>query len=131
MGEDFDETRGACRAWRKCLRKSKQEQHVLTLLGAAGAGDASAYAKAPATVSADAPPAEAPGDRCVNPALEDPESWNCDCWDNMHSRCQMIAGGTKGFAGERGLAPAFVADCIRAQFCLYPPVCASWLDVYC
>merc|ERR1719226_393572 len=58
----------------------------------------------------------------MNPFVEDPESWACDCYENMVRRCNEI---------ENHSAYTDLDGCLVAQYCLYPRVCDWWKEVAC
>eukprot|EP00747_Dinoflagellata_sp_TGD_P222955 gnl/TRDRNA2_/TRDRNA2_94622_c0_seq1.p1 gnl/TRDRNA2_/TRDRNA2_94622_c0~~gnl/TRDRNA2_/TRDRNA2_94622_c0_seq1.p1 ORF type:complete len:549 (+),score=68.58 gnl/TRDRNA2_/TRDRNA2_94622_c0_seq1:44-1690(+) len=68
------------------------------------------------------PTTEAGGSNaCLNPLLEDAESWACDCFDEMRDRCSQLSGEV--FYSEE--------LCLRAMICEHPDVCSAWKDVAC
>jgi hypothetical protein len=99
------EPHSACQRWRDCLNSSISDQ-LLALLNAAFPAATATSNESQATVSSH---------DCMNPATEDPESWMCDCYETMLSRCQEI-----------NMLRISIDVCIRAQYCQYDRVCASW-----
>merc|ERR1711959_627181 len=61
------------------------------------------------------------GGTCLNPLLEDAESWACDCYDEMRSRCALLS------------AELFYSTelCMRAIVCEHPRVCTEWKAAAC
>jgi len=59
--------------------------------------------------------------QCMNPPTEDPESWECDCYDSIEAACIAIAD-TSGWTIER---------CTQAVFCTTEFVCQHWKDTSC
>eukprot|EP00747_Dinoflagellata_sp_TGD_P149960 gnl/TRDRNA2_/TRDRNA2_177067_c0_seq23.p1 gnl/TRDRNA2_/TRDRNA2_177067_c0~~gnl/TRDRNA2_/TRDRNA2_177067_c0_seq23.p1 ORF type:complete len:693 (-),score=81.90 gnl/TRDRNA2_/TRDRNA2_177067_c0_seq23:93-1952(-) len=61
----------------------------------------------------------------IYPPNEDPESWDCDCYEEMLQRCQAV--DTKNLPkGD------YTEDlCLRAHFCIFPRVCAAWKAASC
>jgi hypothetical protein len=51
---------------------------------------------------------------CINPALEDPEAWECECGHSMVSQC----GGID-------------VACFRNLMCGHTGICDSWVDQHC
>merc|ERR1712093_500574 len=70
----------------------------------------------PAT-SADLSSSSADGSgSCLNPLLEDVESWACDCYDEMEARCEQISS-----------EPFYSRElCMRAIICDHPRICTAW-----
>lgn len=125
---------GACALWRGCLPPEKQ-QSLLSLLRAAvleeiqsehslsapssgpsiDAQDvhrvdtASEIFSSPFEPSSDLSSADA---LCVDPALEDVESWNCDCYQEMQQSCAEVDGREH--------------ICLRALICEHESVCDTW-----
>merc|ERR1719343_785440 len=60
---------------------------------------------------------------CINPYFDDPESWDCDCFEEIQKRCVVAAPGTSG--GDA------LVQCFRASFCLHAHVCQEWKDTWC
>eukprot|EP00747_Dinoflagellata_sp_TGD_P186119 gnl/TRDRNA2_/TRDRNA2_42999_c0_seq1.p1 gnl/TRDRNA2_/TRDRNA2_42999_c0~~gnl/TRDRNA2_/TRDRNA2_42999_c0_seq1.p1 ORF type:complete len:655 (-),score=77.11 gnl/TRDRNA2_/TRDRNA2_42999_c0_seq1:124-2088(-) len=61
---------------------------------------------------------------CIDPRTADPESWDCDCFEEMNKRCQDIT--------ERHAVDGFtVPKCLRALFCVDPKVCNDWKKLFC
>merc|ERR1712187_658800 len=54
---------------------------------------------------------------CINPLVQDVESWTCDCFQEVRHACQ-----SHGAPDEL---------CVRAQFCEHPRVCHSWKEQAC
>merc|ERR1711959_608365 len=58
---------------------------------------------------------------CMNPLLEDVESWACDCYDEMETRCQQLSS-----------EPFYSQElCMRALVCDSPRVCSEWKAAAC
>merc|ERR1712097_72252 len=56
---------------------------------------------------------------CINPAIEDPEAWFCDCFDGFKEKCESVAPDVK------------LAVCFRASVCQDQRVCDSWKALLC
>merc|ERR1712157_388098 len=65
-------------------------------------------------------------DMCIDPSLEDPESWDCDCYEDMQERCHTLALKTTSEDLD-----TFYALCFRAQFCIFDRVCQDWKHLWC
>eukprot|EP00747_Dinoflagellata_sp_TGD_P212100 gnl/TRDRNA2_/TRDRNA2_85228_c0_seq1.p1 gnl/TRDRNA2_/TRDRNA2_85228_c0~~gnl/TRDRNA2_/TRDRNA2_85228_c0_seq1.p1 ORF type:complete len:525 (+),score=70.67 gnl/TRDRNA2_/TRDRNA2_85228_c0_seq1:75-1649(+) len=131
----------ACKQWRRCLRKggNSTEKQLLTLLEAADVNEASDERKARSSQVAASQPASderkarssqvaasqpASDSHCIYPPAGDPESWKCDCMEEMLCRCREInrVHHLGGFSQ---------AACLRAQLCLHSLVCESWKTSSC
>jgi len=53
---------------------------------------------------------------CVDPAVDDAESWSCDCLSEMQANCRRVAH-LDGYSEEL---------CLRAQMCGHARVCEHW-----
>eukprot|EP00747_Dinoflagellata_sp_TGD_P128625 gnl/TRDRNA2_/TRDRNA2_174569_c0_seq4.p1 gnl/TRDRNA2_/TRDRNA2_174569_c0~~gnl/TRDRNA2_/TRDRNA2_174569_c0_seq4.p1 ORF type:complete len:269 (-),score=48.10 gnl/TRDRNA2_/TRDRNA2_174569_c0_seq4:52-858(-) len=100
--------KGVCNNWVECLRKGGHEQEVLNILEAA----------------TDFKTSEQQDKKCIYPPTADPESWHCDCYNEMKCRCAKIRE-LHGFSGFSEKA------CLRSSFCLHPDVCQGWKDSAC
>lgn len=49
---------------------------------------------------------------CIDPALEDAESWNCDCHQEMQQFCTEVGVSEQ--------------TCLRALMCEHELVCGTW-----
>jgi hypothetical protein len=102
-----------CHTWRDCLNSSTEEV-LLSLLNAA----------LPPTAGAsliESAPRQNTGVQCMNPVMEDPEAWMCDCFESMMGRCKAIGEESVTHEGS-----ASTDVCIRAQYCLYDYTCDDW-----
>eukprot|EP00747_Dinoflagellata_sp_TGD_P089945 gnl/TRDRNA2_/TRDRNA2_164507_c1_seq2.p1 gnl/TRDRNA2_/TRDRNA2_164507_c1~~gnl/TRDRNA2_/TRDRNA2_164507_c1_seq2.p1 ORF type:complete len:399 (+),score=63.74 gnl/TRDRNA2_/TRDRNA2_164507_c1_seq2:107-1198(+) len=103
-----------CHKWRKCLEAASSS----SLLQVGDAGDHGIKHLLEAAAESNATEANERAEKregCVYPPTEDPMAWDCDCWEQMHKRCNAI----EVKAENLGL-------CLRAQFCRYPEVCDGW-----
>merc|ERR1711879_768936 len=102
------------------LTEELQDQ-LRTILMAAGVGGYSLNASGlQMNVSnASFPPVsgQEDGPDCINPLVQDAESWTCDCFDEMKQACRALG--------------AHDDLCMRAQFCEHPRVCNSWKEQAC
>ena len=61
---------------------------------------------------------------CIDPITADPESWDCDCYDEMVRRCSEIIS-------KHDLTGFSMATCLRAEMCNNPLVCEDWKASVC
>eukprot|EP00747_Dinoflagellata_sp_TGD_P118861 gnl/TRDRNA2_/TRDRNA2_172907_c0_seq1.p1 gnl/TRDRNA2_/TRDRNA2_172907_c0~~gnl/TRDRNA2_/TRDRNA2_172907_c0_seq1.p1 ORF type:complete len:717 (-),score=105.75 gnl/TRDRNA2_/TRDRNA2_172907_c0_seq1:422-2572(-) len=61
---------------------------------------------------------------CIDPRSADPESWDCDCFEEMHKRC-------KDKEDDHNVHGFSTAICLRAMFCENPKVCQNWKALFC
>lgn len=108
-----------CNEWRDCVStrvdgRSKLEELVALL----EAANVSHVGKAPRPQQGDTVRG------CIHPPTEDPEAWDCSCYDNMLQRCELLrkANSTLHFT---------TAQCLHSQYCLYPGVCDHWKATEC
>eukprot|EP00747_Dinoflagellata_sp_TGD_P211914 gnl/TRDRNA2_/TRDRNA2_85080_c0_seq1.p1 gnl/TRDRNA2_/TRDRNA2_85080_c0~~gnl/TRDRNA2_/TRDRNA2_85080_c0_seq1.p1 ORF type:complete len:536 (+),score=65.24 gnl/TRDRNA2_/TRDRNA2_85080_c0_seq1:102-1709(+) len=111
--------KSACMSWHKCLDKVDDGKHdkvteLLHILEAAHVGSQAAVTQEPSDK------------QCIFPPTADPESWDCDCHDEMLCRCREIQHNHK-----LDLQQEFVPACLNAQFCLHPGVCPGWKKASC
>merc|ERR1712061_773846 len=59
-------------------------------------------------------------DGCVDPRTEDPESWECDCYESFQAKCTAI----KNHSAVRNNYT--FGKCLRAILCDLPNMCPSW-----
>eukprot|EP00747_Dinoflagellata_sp_TGD_P182435 gnl/TRDRNA2_/TRDRNA2_36685_c0_seq1.p1 gnl/TRDRNA2_/TRDRNA2_36685_c0~~gnl/TRDRNA2_/TRDRNA2_36685_c0_seq1.p1 ORF type:complete len:531 (-),score=61.95 gnl/TRDRNA2_/TRDRNA2_36685_c0_seq1:115-1707(-) len=102
-----------CNKWRKCLRSRRVSLN--SLLEAAGVGE---FVASPSTQ-------DPSSGECLYPPFEDPESWDCDCYEEMLKRCKRadLTKFPKGYYTEK--------MCLRAHFCMNARVCSAWKAVAC
>lgn len=53
-------------------------------------------------------------DDCVDPGTDDPESWDCECLEDMKKSCN-------------GVNP----ECFKGIMCKFNEVCKSWKEEHC
>ena len=58
----------------------------------------------------------------MNPAVDDPESWECECLANMISACGAKCDD---------VAAATCSTCFNEHMCQSPQVCSSWKATAC
>eukprot|EP00747_Dinoflagellata_sp_TGD_P083783 gnl/TRDRNA2_/TRDRNA2_162254_c0_seq4.p1 gnl/TRDRNA2_/TRDRNA2_162254_c0~~gnl/TRDRNA2_/TRDRNA2_162254_c0_seq4.p1 ORF type:complete len:163 (+),score=29.05 gnl/TRDRNA2_/TRDRNA2_162254_c0_seq4:645-1133(+) len=58
---------------------------------------------------------------CIYPPKEDPESWDCNCFEEMQERCALVAE-TPGYT---------IVNCLAAQYCMHEDICQSWASAVC
>lgn len=114
----YSDTKDACRKWRKCLQdthlgETNHEITLMNMLDAAGVqpgGEMSLMQQGESS--------------CLNPATEDPESWDCDCYVDMKDICQRVQ--------DRQEHEDYTdATCFRAIFCNTERVCDFWKASFC
>eukprot|EP00747_Dinoflagellata_sp_TGD_P213094 gnl/TRDRNA2_/TRDRNA2_86096_c0_seq1.p1 gnl/TRDRNA2_/TRDRNA2_86096_c0~~gnl/TRDRNA2_/TRDRNA2_86096_c0_seq1.p1 ORF type:complete len:512 (+),score=69.32 gnl/TRDRNA2_/TRDRNA2_86096_c0_seq1:52-1587(+) len=96
----------ACFAWRQCMRKTEgdMETHVALLLNAGSFSEGAGISSLASDKS------------CMDPAVEDPLGWECDCFEQMNHRCASAGANTA----------AKTQECLRAGFCASNDVCEAW-----
>lgn len=114
---------GACGLWRGCLPPEKQHS-LLSLLRAAVLEEIPREHSPPTDsvvdntsdiYSTSPEPSinlSIPDAFCLDPALEDVESWNCDCYQEMQRSCAAVEGSEH--------------TCLRALMCEHESVCDTW-----
>lgn len=116
---------GACALWRGCLPEDKQQSllslltaavldeppHEHSLSGPLNNGDGIANVS---NLSSSEPHSNdtSPDAFCIDPALEDAESWNCDCHQEMQQFCTEVGVSEQ--------------TCLRALMCEHELVCGTW-----
>eukprot|EP00747_Dinoflagellata_sp_TGD_P185424 gnl/TRDRNA2_/TRDRNA2_41975_c0_seq1.p1 gnl/TRDRNA2_/TRDRNA2_41975_c0~~gnl/TRDRNA2_/TRDRNA2_41975_c0_seq1.p1 ORF type:complete len:466 (+),score=56.48 gnl/TRDRNA2_/TRDRNA2_41975_c0_seq1:85-1482(+) len=101
----------ACLAWRKCLKRggNQHAEHMKLLLSAAAITEQVDIHNDKSTKS------------CIHPPTEDPMAWDCDCFKEMHQRCDAVGAKSRSKLNL----------CLRAQFCMNQNVCMPWYDKVC
>merc|ERR1712176_1429788 len=57
----------------------------------------------------------------IMPQLEDPESWDCDCYDGIEKKCKTIESH-----------PDYTMEkCMRAIICQWDRICDTWAEQQC
>merc|ERR1712151_758591 len=117
-----------CARWRGCLTEVHQDQLRILLLAAGLGGykiDASTSEHASDLNSSAYSISQDDGEQCLNPLVQDAQSWACDCFDEMRSACAVLAS-------EATNATLFTDElCMRAKFCEHPRICATWKEQAC
>lgn len=115
---------GACALWRGCLASEKQQSLLLLLMAALTDEFPHEPSFGPSFKSHNAVdslllPSSGPSSNqasshvfCVDPALEDVESWNCDCYDEMRRTCAEMEVSEQ--------------VCLRVLMCEHETVCDAW-----
>jgi len=101
-----------CQAWDNCVTKSDKKPHLLGILGAA-LKKKTALLEGVSFANENGTAADAAG--CVNPASDDPESWDCDCVEGMIMACK----------GQN------LESCMHVFMCQDARVCCSWKQTHC
>merc|ERR1719198_769099 len=58
------------------------------------------------------------GTECLDPRLEDPEGWQCDCYERWMEWC----------ANNLPAGSYTAAECARGHMCEHADVCCSWKE---
>jgi len=105
-----------CSVWDTCVATSGKKAFLLALLTGAE--------KQPALLAGASVTNEtrfaADASNCVNPSVDDAESWDCECAEEMSATC---SGGAH--AGED------LEECIHTLMCANSNVCCSWKQGHC
>lgn len=134
-GDQNTETvRNACAAWLACLSSSEtfEEHHKEKLLNMLYASAETEDVEE--SMNTRAKMLTADQEHCIHPTTADPESWECDCYEDMLTRCNAIAALETSSTGGAGLLEEGdykESRCIRALFCLHPRTCDSWKTSSC
>jgi len=117
-----------CGRWRGCLTEERKSQLVV-LLRAAGVGGFRFNASSFETVSelniSSPSTHDEAGDNCLNPLVQDPQSWACDCFDEMQHSCAVLAEHVPN-------ETTFTEElCMRAKFCEQSQICSEWKEHAC
>lgn len=109
-----------CARWRACLTEELQDQ-LRIMLVAAGAGGYNLNVSGVLVNVSNASPLQVSGQEdgpeCMNPLVQDAQSWTCDCFEEMQSTCRSLDADDE--------------LCMRAQLCEHPRVCRSWKEQAC
>lgn len=116
LRQDPDEASRVCKAWVECLEVSNHKDRILVLLEAFGTVE-----QAPMSLTDTQETVGDECDECFHPPSQDPESWDCDCYDTMMVNCHEI-NATVGYDE---------AVCLKAQICAAPCLCTSWFTAEC
>merc|ERR1712048_1234878 len=108
----------ACQEWSECLDKGGHRGRILSvLLAVEPQGPELALYTSNSTQVID----EAT-DECFYPPNIDPESWECDCYENMMLQCADIEATMSGYD---------VQVCVKAFICSTEIICEDWFDAHC
>jgi len=99
-----------CEEWDNCLVTSGKKPILRALVSAAIKKSSLLEGVAFANQSSDAA-------SCVNPEVDDAESWDCECAQEIAEKCNEADGD--------------VETCIKALLCKDPIVCGSWKAEHC
>jgi len=116
LNKPFQQTTEACRIWRKCLKRKKAEAQIEVLLELLDAAGVVGNGNVTSENITNAP-------HCIYPPTEDPEGWNCDCFEEMHQRCRHL--------DTANLTNFSQTLCLRAVFCTSTRVCSTWRAEMC
>jgi len=116
--------------WRQCLEAAQGDHRsrLITLLTAAGVSNIGSGITIPfggdaTEVAAYAPAPGLGGQHCLDPRLEDPEAWDCDCYDEAKQLCSSLIPINTGRTSA--------AQCLRALYCINLRVCPAWKATFC
>jgi len=98
-----------CKAWDLCLPE-ENKKIIKTLLKAAIRSGSPSFADVASTARGNLTVSEDPNE-CINPAVDDPESWDCECIDDMITSCDGVS-----------------QSCFKGIMCKNAGVCQSWKD---
>ena len=101
----------ACKLWRKCLRQGSGDNHLEHISDILEAANVDVHAHD-----------DLNSPQCIYPPKEDPETWDCNCHDEMIARCHSLEHAGHSFS---------IQTCFRAQFCVNPRVCSNWKKLSC
>jgi len=99
-----------CAPWEKCLsRETGRKEKLVAVLGAAFRRNKKNAALIISGLSMKEDP-----NTCVDPSVDDPESWECACIEHMVKEC----GGTN-------------EECFNNFMCKEGSICCSWKQAHC
>merc|ERR1719235_1405707 len=101
-----------CKKWDECLIASGQEDHLRAFLGA-GMDDSMEPSLTQASTQALVEASTQ--DSCIDPTIDDPESWDCECAQAMADKCEADGKGGTGLQA-----------CLRLAMCKAEEICCSW-----
>merc|ERR1712232_182747 len=111
-----------CKAWRECLTSENSVSHedqLRTIMTAAGGDEGLNDTTQEEHLATEI------DEVCMNPLVEDPESWDCDCFEAMQRRCAKVE------LVQKTADTYSLEKCLRAIFCLQHGVCESWKTQFC
>lgn len=74
------------------------------------------------TAPAPSSPHAADWEQCLNPLVQDAESWACDCFEELQRSCVALAAQSPLYTYE---------VCVRAKLCTHSSICPSWKEHAC
>jgi len=108
-------TSSACDPWFECLSTAEQLDKMKTFLGAAMRLLPDSLGQKNSLVSEATESVSATDSSCIDPSTEDPESWECECFDEMSKSCDVPNQ----------------EDCIRELMCNKCSLCLAWKQTHC
>lgn len=99
-----------CELWNQCLGRTGKKDGLLALLKAATAPKPGSFITGVVIENR-----TRESDLCVHPAVDDPESWNCECAEEWLAICS---------SGD-------VESCLQNLMCNHAGVCDSWKQNHC
>lgn len=106
---------GECDKWADCLDEAGTKQFLIDVLVGGGT------VASPSLLEQDGGSFLQPGPghtSCIHPKYADPESWDCQCYDDWIAKCKDSAGND--------LTGAARQTCIHEILCCHPKVCTAW-----
>jgi len=97
-----------CKKWNRCVTKTGKKKHLLALLRAGRRANPGLLEQVSLSNETDA-------DACVDPSVDDPESWDCECAETMNAACD-----------GKELEP-----CMQKMMCKNSNICCSWKKEHC
>jgi len=109
-----------CKKWRTRISKEEREL-LLAFLSAAlkGASTGMAEVRSRQHLRPSLNASRTTRESCSDPAVDDPESWDCECLQSMKQTCE---------AEHSHLS---LEDCLRTLMCNNGDVCEEWKEEHC
>jgi len=106
-----------CAEWTGCLSEQEQLINIKSILRAAVGTDVQPDVQPEGFLQASLSDITAKPDdeECVDPSIADPESWECECSEQMFAKCS---------SGD-------VETCLQNLMCENPGICDSWKQNHC
>jgi len=102
-----------CAKWTGCLSEKNELINMTSILRAAVGTDVPSVI--PASLSDMTARAKPEDEVCVDPSIADPESWECECSEEMFAKCS---------SGN-------IETCLQNLMCENPGICHSWKQNNC
>jgi hypothetical protein len=105
--------RAKCEEWDGCVEGTGKKVRLLALLKAASAPKPGSLITGLVTENKTR---DSDNSDCVHPAVDDPESWDCECAEEMFGKCSSSSD---------------VEGCLQGLMCSNSNVCGSWKQEHC